>query len=113
MRLAAVSLASVSENRNRSEVFRGIPKTGSIPYECWISGLVGSESFRVSASTLRMASDVNPSQVPISDHQPPTKSGDNPPGSGDWGQESCRTWLANTPRIEVFMVMGLSSGKNT
>ncbi|WP_395408798.1 hypothetical protein ACHMW6_25135 [Pseudoduganella sp. UC29_106] len=45
-----------------------------------------------------------PGQVPISDHQPSTKPGDNTPRiMGDWGQESCPTWLANTPSIEVCL----------
>jgi len=57
---------------------------------------------QVSASTLRMASGFPLDQVPISDHQPPTKFGDNTPRiMGDWGQQSCRTWLAKTLRIKV------------
>jgi len=40
-----------------------------------------------------------PDPAPISDHQPPAKPGDNTPRiMDDWGQESCRVWLAD-PRI--------------
>ncbi|KGS93396.1 hypothetical protein X963_4503 [Burkholderia pseudomallei MSHR7498] len=39
-------------------------------------------------------------RAPISDHQPPTKPGDNTPRiMSDWGRESCRAWLAKAPII--------------
>ncbi|KGD39322.1 hypothetical protein DO72_3542 [Burkholderia pseudomallei] len=39
-------------------------------------------------------------RAPISDHQPPTRPGDNTPRiMSDWGRESCRAWLAKAPII--------------
>jgi hypothetical protein len=42
---------------------------------------------------------LDPGPAPISDYQLPSRPGDNTPRiMGDWGQESCRAWLAD-PRI--------------
>lgn len=39
---------------------------------------------------------VDPGRAPISDHQLPTRPGDNTPRiMDDWGQQSCRAWLAD------------------
>ncbi len=66
---------------------------------CGLSGLAGNIGRQVSASTLRTASRCS-GRAPISDHQPPTRPGDNTPRiMGDWGRESCRAWLAKSPII--------------
>lgn len=41
-------------------------------------------------------------RAPMSDHQPPTRPGDNTPRiMSDWGQESCRAWLAGPSITEA------------
>jgi hypothetical protein len=45
---------------------------------------------------------MTPDPAPISDHQPPTRPGDNTPRiMDDWGQESCRAWLADLRITEM------------